>query len=550
MAKRFRRLIAVFTTAITVLAGSALPAMAAPETMPDGGTFDAEFYAATYPDVAAAVGTDTNTLYQHYLLAGKAEGRLPYAGAGGGGTVTTPAANVPASDGVYLTDAKTVTLRWTASVRDWNLARGNSGQDWVGIYSMAPFEYAIPAGRTPIAKITFTDADWAQANGGKLTKTVTFQLPDNGLYLKYSVGGAGTQELTHQYICNPEILATNTKARVAYPAKAPEGIFANYNIDTRQYSDSYGRGTAKIVQFNNYGHNPALKNPLANMADAHAPWAYDVDKQPFQYMLNATDMNGVMTMANIMHEVAAKGPGQDYIIGNEVNVRKWAYIAYQGSDHAYVQQYVQAFRVAYNAIKSADANARVFICMDQNWDRNHPASYWEHYCVIDVKDFLDMFNEQIQLEGNIDWCMAFHPHPVPLTYAKFWDNSADYTRLVNKNQMVTVQNLSVVSNYLAQPQFLNTKGQARTVIATEVGYSANQGADVQGAAVYAAYAAVVRNPVVETIVINQDPQPNINSIFSPKAAEVYANMDGANGAAYDAWAKSVIGISDWGQILR
>ena len=62
--------------------------------------------------------------------------------------------------------------------------------------------------------------------------------------------------------------------------------------------------------------------------------------------------------------------------------------------------------------------------------------------------------------------------------------------------------------------------------------------------------AVQRNPLVETIVINQDPQPNINSIFTPKAREVFDNMDGANGAAYDAWAKSVIGISDWGRILK
>ena len=170
--------------------------------------------------------------------------------------------------------------------------------------------------------------------------------------------------------------------------------------------------------------------------------------------------------------------------------------------------------------------------------------------MIDVKDFMNSFNNQIKAEGNIDWCMAFHPHPVPLTYAKFWANTANYSSLVSSNKMVTIQNLSTVSSYLSQPALLNTKGQPRAVIATEVGYSALQGADVQGAAIYAAYTAVSRNPLVETIVINQDPQPNINSIFTPKAREVFDNMDGANGAAYDAWAKQVIGISDWGKILR
>jgi hypothetical protein len=58
---------------------------AAPKTMPDGGTFDAEFYAANNPDVVAVFGTDEAALYNHYLQYGKAEGRLPYASA------TTPA---------------------------------------------------------------------------------------------------------------------------------------------------------------------------------------------------------------------------------------------------------------------------------------------------------------------------------------------------------------------------------------------------------------------------------------------------------------------------
>ena len=52
---------------------------AAPKTMPDGNVFDAEFYANTYPDVKAAFGTDETALYNHYLMFGMKEGRLPYA---------------------------------------------------------------------------------------------------------------------------------------------------------------------------------------------------------------------------------------------------------------------------------------------------------------------------------------------------------------------------------------------------------------------------------------------------------------------------------------
>ena len=56
-----------------------MTALAAPQKMADGGTFDPQFYAQTYPDVVAALGADANVLYQHYKTYGKKEGRLPYA---------------------------------------------------------------------------------------------------------------------------------------------------------------------------------------------------------------------------------------------------------------------------------------------------------------------------------------------------------------------------------------------------------------------------------------------------------------------------------------
>lgn len=60
------------------LAASPMAVFAAPKKMADGGLFDAQYYAATYPDVKAAFGTDENLLYNHYKTYGKNEGRLPY----------------------------------------------------------------------------------------------------------------------------------------------------------------------------------------------------------------------------------------------------------------------------------------------------------------------------------------------------------------------------------------------------------------------------------------------------------------------------------------
>ena len=75
--KRFRKLAAAFAVIGALCAGGSMTALAMPEQMPDGGVFDAEYYAEENPDVVAAVGSGKDVLYQHYTLAGKAEGRLP-----------------------------------------------------------------------------------------------------------------------------------------------------------------------------------------------------------------------------------------------------------------------------------------------------------------------------------------------------------------------------------------------------------------------------------------------------------------------------------------
>ncbi|MCR4704844.1 MAG: hypothetical protein K5641_02150 [Lachnospiraceae bacterium] len=72
-----RKLLIIATAACMLF--SSMTALAAPKTMPDGGTFDADYYAATYSDVKAAFGNNEAMLYQHYKLCGAKEGRHPYA---------------------------------------------------------------------------------------------------------------------------------------------------------------------------------------------------------------------------------------------------------------------------------------------------------------------------------------------------------------------------------------------------------------------------------------------------------------------------------------
>lgn len=58
---------------------TSMTAFAAPKQMSDGTVFDAAYYASSYPDVKAVVGTNEQNLYMHYKMFGKNEGRLPVA---------------------------------------------------------------------------------------------------------------------------------------------------------------------------------------------------------------------------------------------------------------------------------------------------------------------------------------------------------------------------------------------------------------------------------------------------------------------------------------
>ena len=83
MKKLMKRAVSMLLAALMLVGVFGMSVYAAPQTMKDGTVFDAEFYAAAYPDVVAVYGTKPKRLYQHYLEYGKNEGRLTVMPEGG-----------------------------------------------------------------------------------------------------------------------------------------------------------------------------------------------------------------------------------------------------------------------------------------------------------------------------------------------------------------------------------------------------------------------------------------------------------------------------------
>ncbi len=520
--------------------------------------FDAEFYARTYPDVAAALGTDAAALYQHYVTMGKAEGRKPNADGKAVGTTapgTAPAATpapstAPTAPAVTPSKVPSAVLvdKTTIQLADRFADLPASDDGVLYVYELAVFEYAIPAGRTPIVSIPLTK-----------DPVVTFAYNDARLYEKFAFatkqGGTPVIVGSPQFICNPELLASKNVSRPVemkgMQGPTHEYAFQNYFMKGKSNNGHPVQFMSKTVALLNDGTNQTITHPLARGgAGVYNSDPHQVDERFNRFMLNANDQAGVNALADEMSWLAANGTADVFIVGNEVNVRKWNYIIWNNdvSWDYYVQQYAQAFRVIYNAVKSQNAGAEVMICIDQNWDRNRSV---DRYNYVDAKDFIDMFNSQISSAGNIDWGMSLHPHPVPLTNAAFWNASDPYYKTVIKNNsMVSFENLGVVTSYMAQPQLAKRDGGRRNIIIGEMGLVNTQGENAQGAAIAAAFQAARRNNISQVIFLGDNHGPGLDYTMNGQAKAVYDALGTASEATYMDWAKSVIGITDWNQVLR
>lgn len=454
----------------------------------------------------------------------------------------TPAAPVVSTaPSAVLLDKETIQL----SDHFQNLPASDDGV--LHVYELAVFEYGIPAGRAPIASIPLT-AD----------PVVTFAYNGARLYEKFvfatTQGGVPVMVASPQFISNPEVLASKNVSRPAdvkgLQGPTHEYAFQNYMMKGRSNNGHPVAFMAKTVALMNQGESQTITHPLGRGGAA----VYGLDPHPVDehfgyYMLNANDQDGVNALADEMSWLAKEGTADVFIVGNEVNVRKWNYIVWNESvswDY-YIQQYAQAFRVIYNAVKSQNAGAEVLICVDQCWDRNRSQ---DRYNYIDAKDFIDTFNAKILDGGNIDWGISVHPHPTPLTNAAFWAAPAYYRNVVKNNSMVTFENLGVVTGYLSQPQFVKRDGTRRNIIIGELGLVNTQGDQIQGAAIAAAYQAAKRNGITQVIFVGDNHGPGLDYTMTGQAKAVFDSLGTPNEDAYMEWAKGVIGISDWGQILR
>ena len=199
----------------------------------------------------------------------------------------------------------------------------------------------------------------------------------------------------------------------------------------------------------------------------------------FYYMPNVQTQAGFEETRAIAAFLAERYNGDDpdhgkvsnWIIGNEINNQQWNHMGATDITN-YVQTYQEAFRVFYTAIKSTSANDRVFFSLDYNWHNEADGKL-----KYGGKDIIDYFNSIANVQGQMDWGVAYHPYPCPMTDAIFWDDAK--TGLITNDlnsPVVNFINLNVLTDYLATPAFQKPNGEVRNIMLTEEGFTATNAA--------------------------------------------------------------------------
>jgi len=313
--------------------------------------------------------------------------------------------------------------------------------------------------------------------------------------------------------------------------------------------------TTVVLLNDKNGAYPQLIHP--NAGGGNAPY----------YMFNAANEAGceyleaVATFLANRYSGSRKGKISNWVIGNEINARTaWNYMDYTSVEE-YAREYANAFRIFYNAIKSVNAEANVYISLDQLWNRNQSstASY-------DAKDVLDAFNADITLRGNIDWGLAHHPYPVPLTWPKFWAMQLPYSAMnLVRNSVdtpyITIQNIHVLTDYMQRSEMLNPDGEVRSIAITEIGFGSDHGEELQAAAFAYAYKIAANNQHIDMFILNKQADMAVEiaqglslginrSNGSHKYIyNVFKNIDTSSSDEVTEFAKSYIGISNWSEVI-
>ena len=303
------------------------------------------------------------------------------------------------------------------------------------------------------------------------------------------------------------------------------------------------------------------------------------------YAINTSNQQGLEAFVAATHFLAeryngsnsAYGQVDNWIVGNEVNDNLQYYYMGEKELDEFVQEYLRSFRVLYTAIKSGYGNANVYICLQNRWNVGNSTGDYSG------KDFLDKFSAYARAQGDIDWGLSYHPYSFPANdpeilndMAPTLDGSNNATFGVEvtndlSTPIITMLNLSLLTDYFHTPQLLNPDGQVRSIILGEQGYTSfsniyGHNEARQSANVALSYYIAEMNKDVDAYLLRaltDEDEGNQYYMFGLReqgadgypaeakhAWEMYKYIDTEDSLEYTEFAKAALNITDWSGVVK
>lgn len=329
------------------------------------------------------------------------------------------------------------------------------------------------------------------------------------------------------------------------------GIVGQYDLIVPMLNKSGVSVT--LILLNNWNGDATLIHPLSR----------DFTGANY-YMYNTAEQAGIEKLQAIAAFLGSRYSGahgvvDNWIVGNEVNARQeWNYINASAGETVAAQEYAKALKIFYTGLTAANPNCRVYCSIDHEWGRSDNAAL--HYGAM---SFLQAMQSYISQTGNFNYGVAIHPYNVPLYKAQTWAQGGYATQSVN-SPYVTMSNINVLTDFLQGKAYLQTDGQVRSVLCSEIGYtSMSFGGCVsdqnqQAAALNYGYLQALNNQYIDGFFNREVDAPEEMATsglamgvlttadyrsFAPKVAyNMYKNIDNpAQQATVVNWTSAVIG---------
>lgn len=413
-----------------------------------------------------------------------------------------------------------------------------SDDEKVYLFAFEPYEDEYVFDGEPVASVeksTSCEFQWAYQKKQLFCQFVPALLL-NGEYTALSGG---------RYIGNPEIVASNSDAYPEVESKKgllldPEMLgtelltdldvkYAIYNIPLSRIMGEttneeyptinyYFKGT--MYQFNGAamkGYDNlfsyltscgilstaiVLNDWNENFPEMIHPLSRNQESGAYYYAFNTAEEEGCLYLEAVASFLTWRysdigyGLVSSWVIANEINQNEvWNYM--DTDDIAlYAAEFEKALRIFYTAAKSHYAGAKVYFSVDHAWN----SADGDDDGYFNAKDLIEAVNDAARQKGNYDWGLAIHPYPDPLTRVNYW--GIDYDKSVDA-QVLTLMNLSTVTDLFLQEEYLDRSGNVRSITITELGFSSASGEKLQAAAFAYGYYIIDANPYIEAFIMNR-----------------------------------------------